>query len=219
MIENILVSSVYFLAIINPVSKISILSVFSSERKDLKDVSLKSTLVAFVLLALIIFFGDIVMRKLFRLELFALQMSGGIVLCWVGFNALSKGMFFEVGTHNRFADLAIVPLACPMIAGPATIAATLAFAIRGDKVVLLSSIIIALILNMLLMFASSVIGDVLKRFNILGALIRITGLFVMTMGMQMIFDGYESWRNDPRNRSFSQPSGIYESEAPVGGTP
>ncbi|MBN1863396.1 MAG: MarC family protein [Victivallales bacterium] len=192
--ESVLLNSLYFLAIINPVSKISILSVFSSERKDLREVSLKSTLVAFCMLGVIIFFGDILMKKVFRLELYALQISGGIVLAWVGFNALSKGVFFEVGTHNRFTDLAIVPLACPMIAGPATIAAALTFAIRGEKGALILSIALALLFNMLLMFASAAIGGFLKRFNVLGAIIRITGLFVMTIGTQMVFDGYASWR-------------------------
>ncbi len=206
--ESVLVNTFYFLAIINPVSKISILSVFSSERKDLREVSLKSTLVAFGILALIIFFGDFLMKRVFRLDLFALQISGGIVLAWVGFNALSKGVFFEVGTHNRFADLAIVPLACPMIAGPATIAAALTFAIRGDKAVLIVSIVLALLLNMLLMFASASIGNALKRFNILGALIRITGLFVMTIGTQMVFDGYISWQESQSSEDASQVANI-----------
>lgn len=38
------------------------------------------------------------------------------------------------------------------------------------------------------MVFSQQIGRALGRFNLLGALVRLTGLFVMTIGTQMIFD-------------------------------
>lgn len=188
-VETILISSLYFLAIINPVSKISILSVFSSEKHSLRGISLKATFIAAAILTIVMFFGDFLMRKVFQIDLHSLQISGGVVLAWVGFNALKKGVFFEVGTQNRFADIAIVPLACPMIAGPATIVATLAFSAQNNKTLLFISLGVALLVNMLLMLSSSTIGNILKRFNILGALIRITGLFVMTIGVQMMLKG------------------------------
>lgn len=192
-IENILISSLYFLAIINPVSKISVLSVFATEKNNLREVALKSSFVAAAILLIVMFFGDFLMRQVFRIDLHSLQIAGGIVLFWVGFNALKKGVFFEVNIQSRFQDIAIVPLACPMIAGPATIAATLTFASQHNKSLLLISLSIALAFNMMLMFSATAIGKGLKRFNILGALIRITGLFVMTIGVQMILNGAGDW--------------------------
>lgn len=207
-LETILISSVYFLAIINPVSKISILSVFSSEKKDLRGISVKATLISALILLTVMFFGDFLMRKIFQINLHSLQISGGIVLAWVGFNALRKGVFFEVDTHNKFSDIAIVPLACPMIAGPATIAATLTFAAQNDKNLLVIALGIALVTNLLLMLSASTIGNMLKRFNILGALIRITGLFVMTIGVQMILNGSADWHKSAIKKSDTLQTGV-----------
>ena len=55
------------------------------------------------------------------------------------------------------------------------------------------STLIALLINMLLMFLSFSISKILKKFNILGALIRLTGLIVLTMGIQMVLDGIKLW--------------------------
>ena len=208
-LESILISSLYFLAIINPVSKISILSVFSSEKKDLRGISIKATLISALILLIVMFFGDFLMRKVFQIDLHSLQISGGIVLVWVGFNALRKGMFFEVDTHNRLSDIAIVPLACPMIAGPATIAATLTFAAQNDKNLLVIALGIALIANLLLMLSATTIGNTLKRFNILGALIRITGLFVMTIGIQMILNGAADWHKSAIKNQDKSHVGVF----------
>jgi multiple antibiotic resistance protein len=126
-------------------------------------------------------------------DLHSLRVAGGMVLFWVGFNALRKGVFFEQDTHARFADIAVVPLACPMIAGPATITACITLTAQHGYVFPISAMLIAIGVNTALMLFAKRIGELLKRFDILGALIRLTGLVVMTMGVQMIFDGLEQW--------------------------
>ncbi|MBN2210757.1 MAG: hypothetical protein JW709_05110 [Sedimentisphaerales bacterium] len=47
----------------------------------------------------------------------------------------------------------------------------------------------AVLINGFLMHFSRQIAFILVRFNILGALIRITGLIVMTIGVQMVLNG------------------------------
>jgi small neutral amino acid transporter SnatA (MarC family) len=39
------------------------------------------------------------------------------------------------------------------------------------------------------------ISKLLSKYNILGALIRITGIIVMTIGTQMALDGLAAWKN------------------------
>ncbi len=193
-LNQILVNLLYILALLNPVSKVAVLSATSSEElQDLRGVVLKSTLVAAGILLGVMFFGQIILRDIFHVELYALRIAGGAVLLITGFNALRKGLFFEKDTHARFADLAIVPLACPMIAGPATIAASLALAARLGLWIPLCAIFLALGINAVIMLFSQIIGRVLIKFNILGAVIRITGLIVMTMGVQMVLDGMGQW--------------------------
>ncbi|MDZ4200281.1 MAG: MarC family protein, partial [Kiritimatiellia bacterium] len=55
-------------------------------------------------------------------------------------------------------------------------------------------LILALLINFGIMRVSKQLGAILSRFNVLGALIRITGLIVMTIGVQMVLTGIRDWR-------------------------
>jgi multiple antibiotic resistance protein len=192
---QIFIDSLYILALLNPVSKISVLSTVSlaEETEELRSICVKSTVIAAVILVLAMTFGDFILRRVFHIELHSLQIAGGFVLLWVGFKALQRGVFFERDVPSRFADIAIVPLACPMIAGPATITASLALGAHRGLLSAICSVLIALSVNLAVMSLSKAIAAVLARFNVLGALIRITGLIVMTMGVQMSLDGFTHW--------------------------
>jgi multiple antibiotic resistance protein len=192
---QMLADSLYVLALLNPVSKISVLSALTSEESadELRSAAAKSTAVAATLLIVTIAFGEFILRVVFHLELHSLRIAGGVVLFWVGFNALRRGVFFERDVPSRFADIAVVPLACPMIAGPAAITASLALAAQRGILAATGSVLIALSVNLVVMMQARSIGAALARFNVLGALIRITGLVVMTMGVQMTLDGASQW--------------------------
>ena len=192
---QIVVSALYLLALINPISKVSVLCVLSdADRKaEYRSVIVKSSFIAAGILFGSMVCGDFLLRTVFHVRLYALMLSGGAVLCWVGFHALRKGVFFERGTQDRFEDMALVPLACPMIAGPATIAACIALRAKDGLWIPVIALCLAILINHLIMRLSSPISELLTRFNILGALIRITGLIVMTIGSQMMLDGFGDW--------------------------
>ncbi|MFO8015170.1 MAG: MarC family protein [Phycisphaerae bacterium] len=194
---TVLVDALYLLALINPISKVSVLSAFppSDGQRELRAVTSKSSLIGAAILLAAMAFGDLLLRMVFHVQLHALQLAGGTVLFWVGFNALRKGVFFEREMQNRFEDVALVPLACPMIAGPATITACIALPAKSGFVFPALSLVIAVAINYLIMRLAGPIAAVLRRFNILGALIRITGLVVMTMGAQMALDGLAGWQS------------------------
>lgn len=196
---HILVTTLYFTALINPVSKVSVLAVlsFEHERSSLMRVAATASLVAGAILLGSMAIGDFVLSSVFRVELHSLFLAGGGILCWVGFNALRKGVFFEQETQARFEDIALIPLACPMIAGPATIAACIALRAREGFLVPGLSIVFAVTLNYIVMVFSRRISAALGRFNMLGALVRLTGLIVMTIGTQMALDGISAWRAQP----------------------
>jgi multiple antibiotic resistance protein len=196
-ITQVFTQSLYLIALMNPVSKISILTVFTLEEEysEVVKVTIRSTLVAFGILLTVMVAGDFLLRSVFQVELYSLRLAGGLILLWVGFNALTKGVFFEVTTQSRFSELSMVPMACPMIAGPATIAASMSMVGDAGKTVSILAMIIALFVNLLFMVSSKVIGSVLKRYNIMGALIRITGLIVATIGVHMMLTGITQWIN------------------------
>jgi multiple antibiotic resistance protein len=193
--NEILTQTAYLLVLINPVSKVTVLSLFSDQENpaQLRPVAAKSSLIGLAILLGTMLGGEFLLHRLFRLDLHSLEIAGGIVLFWVGFKALTRGVFFEHGASERFADLSIVPLACPLIAGPGTITAALTLQSERGLLIPIAAMAAAVTINMLLMFAAPAIGGVLRRYNILGALIRITGLIIIALGVQMVAKGAADW--------------------------
>jgi multiple antibiotic resistance protein len=195
ILKSIAVNSLYLLAFINPMSKIAVLSgLQASERPvQLSAVVRKASLTAAGILLGLMFFGDFILKRIFRVELHALLISGGVVLFWVGFEALRKGVFFEEDSPESAADLAIVPLACPMIAGPATIASSIALVGREGFWGPSAAVLLAIGVNAVFMRFAVPIAALLRKLDLLSALIRITGLIVMTIGAQMVLNGMAQW--------------------------
>ena len=82
-----------------------------------------------------------------------------------------------------------VPIAIPMIAGPATITAAVTFPVQYGRFVTIVAILLALLVNLVFMLEARRIGQFLTKYNVMNPLIRIIGLIVATIGLQMVFDG------------------------------
>ena len=91
--------------------------------------------------------------------------------------------------HIKIADLTTVPIAIPMIAGPATITAAVTFPVQYSRFVTIVAILLALAVNLFFMLKARRIGSFLIKYNFMNPLIRIIGLIVATIGLQMVFDG------------------------------
>lgn len=185
----------YLLALINPASKIFLLSTMDPPYtwRDLRSVSLKSTLAAFVILTVLTVAGKAVLHKVFNVELFSLNVAGGVVLFIVGLTAVQQGRFYDARLYRRTGDISIVPLAAPLIAGPGTITATLSYAAHRGVGMTITALSVALALNLALMLFSLGIGRALNRVNATGPLVRITGLVVCAVAVQMILNGLGTW--------------------------
>jgi len=184
-----------FLAFINPVSKIVVLGAMSPEGgfRDLVRVSVKASLVAVFILAAFALAGNALLTQLFHIQIHAFQVCGGAILFFRGYQAVEKGLFFEMEHGQKLDDISVVPLASPLIAGPAAITASVTFPFRYGLAVTLLAIVISILVNLVLMMASSRIGRALDRHHFMSALIRITGLLVASIGVQMILDGITAY--------------------------
>lgn len=187
--------AIALIALINPISKIFILSTLSKndeskeEEKDLKDVAVKSSAIGMVILVAFALIGNILLQKLFHVDIYSFQIAGGLVLLYRGFQALNKGVFFEFGKNQNLKDISIVPLASPMIAGPATITACVSFSTLYGFANTIIAVVVAILFNLFIMLNSKFISGLLDRINMMGTSIRITGLIVATIGIQMCLDG------------------------------
>ena len=187
----VLSTALYFVALINPLSKVFLLSGLSGQMppRELRLLSVRSSAVALGILLAFAAFGPFLLRSFFQVELYSFQVAGGVVLFTIGLKALMKGVFFEVEDKSKLADVSIVPLASPMIAGPGTITAVVSFSAQHGLAVASTAMVAAVIANLAVMLLSGPISRALLSHNLMGALIRITGLVVATIAVQMIFDG------------------------------
>ena len=179
------------LALVNPVQKIFLINSLKGQLNDseLRYVSIKSSLTAFIILLLFLFLGNLIFTYVFRIQLYSFRVTCGMVLVYSGWIALHQGVLINIGKDMRIQDISSVPSAIPMIAGPGTITATVTFPAQYGSLVTIIAVFAALGVNLIIMLFAKKIGDVMIRLNILSPFIRIIGLIIATIGIQMIFDG------------------------------
>ncbi len=194
-IRMVFSSFVALLALVNPVQKIFVISSLQSQfsQKELKYLSLKSSLTAFIILVLFLFLGQAIFNYVFHIQLYAFQITCGVVLFYNGITGLQKGMFLQIDQNVRLEDLSAVPIAMPMIAGPATITAAVTFPAHYGRETTIVGIFLALAVNMVFMLYAHKIGSLLTKYNFMNALTRIIGLIVATIGGQMVLTGISNF--------------------------
>lgn len=185
----------YFLALINPASKVFLLCSLEPRpsMQELKRLAIKATTVAFTILFVVAVAGGPLLRHVFRVELFSLKVAGGIILFVVGLSAVQRGRFHESGMRGQPSDLSIVPLGAPLIAGPGTITAAISTSTEHGFGLCLLALGAALLLNFGIMLLAFPIGQALDRLHAIGPLVRITGLIVAAVAVQIVFNGVDDW--------------------------
>jgi multiple antibiotic resistance protein len=190
-LENILI----FIVLLNPISKVILLASMESEItvEKLVQVSRQATVTAVSILIIFAFMGLFILNTLFRIEYSSLRVVGGIVLFMVGLRALQKGEFFNSLDKPRTEDMVVVPIASPLIAGPATIAAAISQSALINPYIVSLAIIVASLINYLVMIFSFRISRVLRALHLINPLIRITGLLIASLGMDMVMSGIKAF--------------------------
>jgi multiple antibiotic resistance protein len=184
-------SFITLLALINPIQKIFLINSLQERLtdKELRYISIKSSITAFVILVLFLFLGNVIFTYVFRIQLYSFRVTCGMVLLYSGWVALQQGVLINIGKDVRIQDISSVPIAIPMIAGPGTITATVTFPAQYGALVTVIAVFAALAVNLVIMLYAKNIGRVMIKLNIMSPFIRIIGLIIATIGIQMIFDG------------------------------
>lgn len=195
-LAQIIENSLYFLALINPASKVLVLAAKrpAYSRKELVSLSVRSSMIALLILVTLTSIGDFLLIKVFRVELYSLSVAGGIILFIIGLNAVKKGRFLDADIEEtRSHNVPVVLLAAPLIVGPGTMAAAISFASINGIIITTLCLTIAILINLFCMLLSLQINRSIEKLNAVEPLIRITGLIVTAVAMQMIFSGCTTW--------------------------
>ncbi len=163
-----------------------------------KRVLKRACLAAFLVLCSFTFLGNFILA-FFSISIPALQISGGLILLLIGFemlNMLPRGEKLtrtEQSEATTREDVSIIPLAVPMLSGPASIVAVIVLAARETSLQNYSAILVSIAFTLGVTFLTLTYANrILKRIGITGLRVatRIMGLLLCAMAVQLVIDGF-----------------------------
>lgn len=208
MSETVIVALATFFATVGPFDMALLFAVLSSHlsQAEKAQAALRGILIGSVILLLFAFVGEFLLHSL-GISLAALKAAGGILLLLLGiqmvFSPSSAGIPGQGAddvagqkTAVDYPDIAVFPLATPLIAGPGTMGAVIVLMadqqgqLLGQLEVLLSLIAILLLTYINLRIASLI----QKKIGIITThvITRIMGVLLVALAVQFIFDGVKS---------------------------
>ena len=191
-----------FFAMMNPIANIPIFLGITegSNRKATARIALRAVILAFIITSAFAIAGKLIF-ELFGLTLPAFRIAGGILVFMIGMNML-QGKQSRVH-HPRSAeessaddselDVAIFPLAMPILAGPGTLTTAMNFSAQGGVEAMLITIFTFMLLCALT-YLVFVFGERLASFTgpvAISVITRMMGLILAVIGTQMAIVGLQ----------------------------
>lgn len=186
----ILSSALFMLIMIDPSDKILLVSLLREDFhiEDIRTLIIRANLIGFFLLFLFAVSGQIILQEIFHIDINALRVAGGFVLFKIGLEALESGGMMTLKKEKNILALAAVPVATPLIAGPAAITTAITLTAEKGLYHATAAVLLAILMTALIMFVTLyLIKNVSK--TTLGVFIRIIGMFTMAIGAQMMVQG------------------------------
>jgi multiple antibiotic resistance protein len=149
----------------------------------------RELLIAYGVLVLFLLAGEAILRHL-GLEQPALGVAGGVVLFLIALRMVFPELGAQAAGERGDEEPFIVPLAVPMIAGPSAIAAILLLVSTEPTRMLdwWGAVTIAWVASAAVLLGSGLLMEMLGR-RTLRALVRLSGMLLIMMAVQMLMDG------------------------------
>ncbi|MEP2237895.1 MarC family protein [Maribacter sp.] len=183
-----------FFAITNPISNMTVFLSLTqgADNKTKEDINKRANLIAFIIVLVFVLLGKYIF-ELFNISIPAFKITGGILIFYIGFDMLqSKQSNVKNIKHvNIDENIAVSPLAIPILAGPGTIVTAMNFVSSAQPVHI--AIVIAVFGFMsLLTYLTFRLSNFIVRlvgFNVISVIGKIMGLIIAIIGTGMIIEG------------------------------
>ena len=163
-----------------------------------RGMALRASVTAGVILVFFALFGTLVFQ-VFGVTLAAFRVAGGLLLMLTALDMLraknpgTRTSEAETLEGSAQEDIAIVPLAMPLLAGPGAIATVMVLMAQNGPglegaVPVIASIVITMLLAYLTLRSAHLVKKVLKQTGI-AILERIFGLILAAIAVQFVFEG------------------------------
>ena len=182
-----------FFAIMNPIANTAAFAGLVGDRSkaEQRKVATKALLITFFVILFFSFLGKAIFH-LFGITIEALRITGGILVFIVGYHMLNgHGSKLHSAEGDDESDLAVSPLAVPLLAGPGTIATAMNYSASGGMMGILTTVsvfaVLCLITFICFIFSSNILSVIGKSG--LSIVTRLMGLILAVIGTQMIIVG------------------------------
>lgn len=160
----------------------------------------RACLYAFLILLFFAALGRMVL-KFFGITPPAFQIAGGLVLFRIAFDMIEgRGHFNRLDTSSSlvpgdYRDIALIPLAMPLLSGPGAISTVLVLTARSrnlqEDLLLLAAVAVIMFLTYIIFhFASGLLG--LLKESGLRLLTRLMGLILAALAVQFVLAGLKA---------------------------
>lgn len=201
MSEYAAVALTTFFATIGPIDVATMFAAFTVAipRRERRKIAIKACLIALGILFVFAVIGQFILSSL-GISLAALRAAGGILLLLIGIDMVfarpSGATSTTVDEDNEAIekhDIAVFPLATPLIAGPGAIGATLLLMADASsqvlhQVVVLVSMIAIIGVTLISMLMA---GEINRFLGVTGiqVITRVFGILLSALAVQFLFDG------------------------------
>ncbi|WP_053992504.1 MarC family protein [Mangrovimonas sp. TPBH4] len=184
-----------FFAIMNPIANVPIFSslVQDADEATKRKISKNATIIAFLIVVMFVVLGKFIF-ELFGITIPAFKITGGILIFFVGFEMLqSKKSSVKHLKENAVIDenIAVSPLAIPILSGPGTIVTAMNFVSKGDYAEIGIVIVVFGFICYLTYWAFNISDFIVRKLgnNVITVISKIMGLIIAIIGTSMIIQG------------------------------
>jgi len=184
-------------SVINPIGTVPIFLALTQEddKASKNKTALWASINVCIILVVTFFIGEYILQFL-GISIDVLRIAGGIIICTSGFGLLSGTFSKKRGVNKKVThdaqnrnDIALSPLAIPMMAGPGSMSLLIAmyqdYPEVQDKIIIISAIVTLCVVSFLILRSAGYISRLLGASGIV-AISRIIGFLVLAIGIQYI---------------------------------
>ncbi len=196
ILEHTITVFLAFFAVMNPVANTVVFAALTADKCKSEQIKIarKSIMITFIIILLFAVLGKIIFH-LFGITLPALQIAGGVLVFLIGYHMLhGENSKLHTAKESDDADIAVSPLAVPILAGPGTIATAMNYSAAGgwtDVTVTIATFTFLCFITFFCFIFSLKITTVVGE-NKLSIVTRLMGLILAVVGVQMLVVGVKA---------------------------
>ena len=187
-------------SVLNPLGAIPVFVGLTQEdsQAERSRISIWTAINVFLILIISFFVGEYLL-KFFGISMDALRIAGGLIIVNSGYALLSGNFPKRRGVNKKVADdaqnrndIALTPLAMPLLAGPGSMSLLIAFyqdyPEYTDKAIVIGAVLAVCLIIFLILRSAHYLSKILGASGIV-SISRIMGFIVIALGIQYISVG------------------------------